>query len=111
MARAVKKQRGIFERPKGSGVWWICYFDQHGKKHREKVGLRQTAICAYQKRKTEIRESIFFPKIIKREVLFDQIGADALDYSKANKCPDAYLCSHSCVVQGTSCQGNQTAGN
>jgi hypothetical protein len=23
-------------------------------------------------------------------VLFDQIGADALNYSKANKCPDAY---------------------
>lgn len=90
MARTVKKQRGVFERPKGSGVWWICYFDQFGKKHREKVGLRQTAICAYQKRKTEIREGIFFPKIIKREVLFDQIATDALDYSKANKCPDAY---------------------
>jgi hypothetical protein len=22
-----KKIRGVFERPKGSGIWWICYFD------------------------------------------------------------------------------------
>ena len=39
MARTAKKQRGIFERPKGSGVWWICYFDQFGMKHRDKVGM------------------------------------------------------------------------
>jgi hypothetical protein len=76
--------------PKAAEFGWIFYFDQLGKKHRGKVGLRQTAISAYQKRKTEIRENIFFPKIIKREVLFDQIAKDALGYSKANKCPDAY---------------------
>jgi hypothetical protein len=90
MARPVKKQRGIFERPKGSGVWWICYFDQNGKKHREKVGLRQTAISAYRKRKTEVREGRFFPKVIKRETLFSEIAGDALEYSRTNKCHDAY---------------------
>ena len=90
MAREIKKQRGIFERPKGSGIWWICYYDQFGRKHREKVGLRQTAISAYQKRKTEIREGRFFPKATKREILFEEIAKDALDYSKVNKCPDAY---------------------
>lgn len=52
--------------------------------------MKQSAIAAYQKRKTEVREGRFFPKTIKCEVLFDEIGRDALDYSKANKCPDAY---------------------
>jgi hypothetical protein len=30
------KQRGVFEKEPGSGVWWIRYFDQFGKKRREK---------------------------------------------------------------------------
>jgi integrase len=90
MVRTLKKQRGIFERPARSGIWWICYFDQFGRKHREKVGMKQSAIAAYQKRKTEVREGRFFPKASKSGVLFDEIGKDALDYSKANKCADAY---------------------
>jgi hypothetical protein len=90
MTRNAKKHRGIFERPLGSGIWWICYFDRFGRKHREKVGMKQSAIAAYQKRKTEIREGRFFPKATRSEVLFDEIGKDALEYSKANKCPDAY---------------------
>ena|SRR5438552_11386742 len=48
--------RGIFERPKGSGVWWTCYFDEHGRKHREKVGPKALAMKVYQNRKTEIQE-------------------------------------------------------
>ncbi len=34
-----RRQRGIFERPKGSGVWWVRYHDQFGREHREKVGV------------------------------------------------------------------------
>jgi hypothetical protein len=55
MARTAKKQRGIFERPQGSGIWWVCYYDQFGKKHREKVGMKSAAKEVYQQRKTEIR--------------------------------------------------------
>jgi len=43
--RNQKKQRGIFERPKGSGVWWIRYADEFGKIHREKVGMKSVAIA------------------------------------------------------------------
>jgi integrase len=67
MARVAKKQRGVFERPKGSGVWWICYFDQFGGKHREKVGLRSMALNVYQQRKTEIRQGRFEPEEVKRK--------------------------------------------
>lgn len=46
--------RGVFQRPPGSGVWWINYYE-HGKQHREKVGSKQAAIDLYQIRKADIR--------------------------------------------------------
>lgn len=61
-----KKILGIFERPKGSGVWWIRYADEFGDIHREKVGLRSRAIEVYQQRKTEIRHGKFEPDNIRR---------------------------------------------
>ncbi len=59
--------RGIFERPKGSGVWWVRYHDDGGNEHREKVGPKALAVKVYQKRKTEIREGRFFPESIRRK--------------------------------------------
>jgi hypothetical protein len=55
------KQRGVFEKQPGSGVWWICYFDADGKRHREKVGRYTVAVDAYYQRKQEIREGRFQP--------------------------------------------------
>ena len=85
------KQRGVFEKVPGSGVWWILYYDQYGRRHREKVGAKKLAVSAYQKRKTEIRESRFFPeKLNKREVDFPEIAKDALEYAKEHKAADSY---------------------
>jgi hypothetical protein len=53
MVRTLKKQRGVFERPARSGIWWICYYDQFGKKHREKVGMKQSAIACQRRCKRE----------------------------------------------------------
>jgi integrase len=83
MARTAKKQRGIFERPRGSGVWWICYFDQFGIKHREKVGMRAAAIHVYQQRKTEIRQGKFDPQDIKRKHQNATVAEVIDDYLKA----------------------------
>src|SRR5262245_53838079 len=58
--------RGIFERPRGSGVWWTRYNDEHGREHREKVGPKGLALKVYQKRKTEIAERRFFPERLRR---------------------------------------------
>jgi integrase len=55
------KVRGVFERPKDSGIWWVCYFD-NGQKRREKVGRRSDAISLYQKRKNDIRVGIKLPE-------------------------------------------------
>lgn len=49
-----RKARGIFERPPGSGVWWINYYE-YGKQHREKVGRKSDAIDLYRVRKAAIR--------------------------------------------------------
>ena len=57
-----RKQRGIFERPPGSGVWWINYYE-NGKQRREKVGRKSAAIDLYRKRKTEIREGKKLPPL------------------------------------------------
>ena len=52
--------RGLFERPAGSGVWWVRYADEHGRLHREKVGPKSLALKVYQKRKTQVAERRFF---------------------------------------------------
>jgi hypothetical protein len=52
----------VFERPPGSGVWWINYYE-HGKQRREKVGRKSAAIDLYRKRKTEIREGKKLPPL------------------------------------------------
>ena len=71
-----RRERGIFQRhAKGCArpengscgcAWWVCYFDENGQKHREKVGPKGLASKVYQKRKTEVRECRFFPESIGR---------------------------------------------
>lgn len=68
MARHNGQDRGLFERPTGSGIWWIRYHDAQGREHREKVGPKSLARQAYQKRKTQVREGQFFPgDLVKRK--------------------------------------------
>ena len=52
--KAEKNPRGVFERPPGSGVWWVNYYVR-GQQHREKVGRKSDAIALYQKRKADTR--------------------------------------------------------
>ena len=87
MVKHNRKTRGIFERPNGSGVWWVRYCDQYGKLHREKVGPKGLAKDVYQKRKTAIREGRFFPEQVgqQRVVLFDELARDFLAYAKLHK--------------------------
>ena len=47
-----KNPRGLFERPPGSGVWWINYY-ANGSQHREKVGRKSDAIDLYRVRKAD----------------------------------------------------------
>ena len=81
-----RRERGIFERPKDSGIWWVVYFDENGRKHREKVGPKSLALKVYRKRKNEIAERRFFPESIRRrEVLLSAMIDDYLEQVKGKR--------------------------
>ena len=44
--------RGVYEKPGGSGIWWIHYYVA-GKRHREKVARKSDAIKLYQSPKAD----------------------------------------------------------
>ncbi len=80
------KQRGVFEKEPGSRVWWIRYFDQFGKKRREKAGTKSAAIKLYGKRKQQVLEGKKLPELFRKpSVNFGQLADDALVYSRRNK--------------------------
>lgn len=79
------KQRGVFEKRVGSGIWWIQYFDSDGQRHREKVGRKSAALMLYQKRRTDLSEGKKLPILRNTPILrFEEIAADALEYSKSH---------------------------
>jgi len=83
---ATVTQRGIFEKEPGSGVWWVRYFDQFGKKRREKAGSKSVAIKLYGKRKQQVLEGKKLPEMFRKpSVNFNQLLDDALAHSKRNK--------------------------
>jgi hypothetical protein len=55
-----KKERGVFEKAAGSGIWWIRYYID-GRERREKVGRRGDAIKLYKVRKTDALRGVKLP--------------------------------------------------
>ncbi len=81
-----RRLRGIFEKERGSGVWWIRYADAQGRYRREKAGTKSAAIALYRKRKTQALEGKKLPEKLRRApVTFAEIARDALAYSRAHK--------------------------
>src|SRR5713226_8764938 len=80
------KQRGIFEKVLGSGVWWIRFADTNGHIRREKVGTHEEAETRQKIRKEEARIGIQ-PQLCwrRRPVPFRKIAEDALAYSDQHK--------------------------
>ena len=79
-----RRERGVFERPPDSGVWWVRYTDEHGRLHREKVGPKGLAKKVYEKRKTEVAERRFFPERIRqRDVLLRDVITDYLERAES----------------------------
>jgi site-specific recombinase XerD len=87
------RQRGIFEKVPGSGVWWIRFVDAAGRYRREKAGTKSTAIALYRKRKTDTLEGKKLPEKLRRAtVTFAEIARDTLAYSKVHKAATSYRC-------------------
>ncbi|MFN8608852.1 MAG: site-specific integrase [Vulcanimicrobiota bacterium] len=68
MARKDGLDRGLYEKPKGSGVWYVLWYDQMGKRHREKAGSKPNARTLYQKRKTGALQAPKLPELNRREI-------------------------------------------
>ena len=82
--KAEKNPRGVFERPPGSGVWWVNYYVR-GQQHREKVGRKSDAIALYQKRKADTRRGVKMPELQPQKVItFGELATAAVDYAKAH---------------------------
>lgn len=75
-----KRVRGVFERPPGSGIWWINYYVR-GKQHREKVGRKSDAIDLYRTRKTDARRRIKLPELRTgaKEITLSELIDDMLE--------------------------------
>ncbi|HEY4000664.1 MAG TPA: site-specific integrase [Candidatus Xenobia bacterium] len=70
------------------GAWWVVWFDQDGKKHREKVGASKTlAREVYQKRKAAVKEGKHFPAVVrqKRRVTVKEVLQAYLEATTRNK--------------------------
>ena len=79
----IEPVRGVFEKPEGSGVWWIRYTDGGGRYKREKVGSRAQAINLYQKRKTDARLGHKMPANIRHKgITFGALADSILEYSE-----------------------------
>lgn len=77
-------KRGIFERVKGSGIWWIRWTDQDGHKRREKAGNRSAAEKLLAKRHTQKLEHRKLPETLRsKAVTFRELSDDALLHSQA----------------------------
>lgn len=77
--------RGVFEKPVGSGVWWINYYVD-GKRRREKVGKKDLANKLYQKRRGDIVSGRKLPELRDSKALrFSELIDDALEYVADHK--------------------------
>ncbi len=65
MARKDGKDRGVVEKPKGSGKWWVRYFF-NGREKWEKCDNKTQAKERYGKVRGEIREEKYFPEKFKK---------------------------------------------
>ena len=80
-----KNPRGLFERPPGSGVWWINYY-VNGSQHREKVGRKSDAIDLYRVRKADATVGRKLPALRNtRTVTISELIDDALEFVAHHK--------------------------
>jgi site-specific recombinase XerD len=98
--------RGVFERPPGSGVWWINYYDSAGRRHRERVGRYSIAVEAYLQRRQEVREGRFTPPKSATRIAFRDLTALALAHKKMFLALRSY--ESDCYMSGRLCE---TVGN
>jgi site-specific recombinase XerD len=77
---------GVYERFKGSNVWYVRWSDSNGKIRRERVGPKSAALTLYNKRRTQVHLQEKLPESFRvKSVTFGKLAESALAWSKANK--------------------------
>jgi integrase len=76
-----KKQRGVYEKVPGSGVWWIRYTSE-GQLRREKVGTKAAAIQLVTNRRASVWQGAKLPPLRARVIRFGEICDDYEVYAK-----------------------------
>ena len=61
MARSGGKDRGIVEKPKRSGIWWVRLY-ANGREKWYRADNKTQAKALYGRLKAEIREEKYFPE-------------------------------------------------
>jgi site-specific recombinase XerD len=84
---AMTRIRGVYEKVKGSGIWWIRYTDAKGSYHREKVGRRSDAITLYSKRQHERLMRRKMPEKFSSDITFNSLCDDAVEHCHASNTP------------------------
>jgi site-specific recombinase XerD len=84
MPRKPKEQehRGVFERLKGSNIWWIRYTNERGKRVTSKVGTFAAAVHVYDQRTAAIRLGVLLPHSPRRGVKFSELVTDAISFAE-----------------------------
>jgi site-specific recombinase XerD len=78
-----RKHRGVFERDKGSNIWWCRFVDVDGSRKARCVGTFSDAVNFYEEQKVRIRKRIVAPIPSHRGIRYAQLVDDALEYSKS----------------------------
>jgi integrase len=95
-----KNPRGLFERPPGSGVWWINYYVK-GKQRREKVGRKSDAVNLYHVRKADATVGRKLPNLRSTKVItLSELIDDALEFVANHKDERNYISKAAIVRNG-----------
>ena len=71
MARTGGKDRGIVEKPEGSGVWWVRLY-VNGREKWFRTDSKSQAKALYARVKVEEREKRYFPEKFDKKSNIDQ---------------------------------------
>jgi site-specific recombinase XerD len=81
------KNRGVFEKVPGSGIWWIRYQDSQGILRREKAGRQSDAIALVGKKRSETLQRLKLPENFRVNLTFNALCDDALEHCEASNTP------------------------
>ena len=86
----LRKNPGVQEWPPGSGKFRIDYYDEEGRRHREKARTEKMATTLFRQRKTEIWERRFLPKARQPKITFKELAETRMAAKKIRLAPSSY---------------------